>query len=983
MLNVGTLIAVLRLRDDMSPALRNMRRSINNHAASIARGVGAATATVTGLGVVSIKAASDFESSFAGVRKTVNATEDEFAALSQEFRDMSREIPVNVNELNRIGEAAGQLGIKTENISTFTRTMADLGVTTNLSAEQAATALARLANITGLPQDQIDRLGSTIVALGNNFATTEAEIVEFGTRLAGAGAVAGLTEADILAIGAAMSSVGVEAEAGGTAVQKVLLGIQQAVVLGGEDVAAFAEVAGMSAQDFSDAWRQDAGSAFTAFVEGLGNAGDDAITILSDLDLTDQRLIRSFLSLSGAGDLLANTMKEGSAAFAENTALGAEAAQRYDTFASKMTIFKNTVQDLAISIGQRLMPIASRLLEWAQDMVAENGGVAGLADAFGNRLPRAVSFLVDATVVLSRGFRGLEIIARNVTDAIVVAFQSLVGVMLEVLEPLLKIQQGMAIATGDVGKLAQATAALTSVQNLANATWDTAGETLLQMEARVRESLEAQNLLEGSIKSMGAELVAAVTPMTDYEKKLKDIAAAHQSAKDAANNHAKKIKEGFTPAIDAAKDSVAKWGSAIGATKADRHQWLTDFELYEQNAVAADSAQRQVNVSVQDFAGVLRTGNQLLDTFIGMALKAVDSLIGGGGLSFGFGQAAEAGGGFFSKITSGLSGLLGGGGLLSAGIGLAAAGISKLIGLFGVSEIEKEGRAAAVAFRDSVRSELSADVLAQVQLQFPGDVQNAAFLASIQQKLIAAGMAAEAAGVQAQQFGQQLWEAEKQGGAAVSSVIAQIEAATAAAAQATTDTVGAATDALADIESSTATAFSGVRGIINEAMNDSALDVQSFTTSFSGAMGEVLDAAQNVSNKMVGSSIWTDMTDEMKAQNMSVADSFGDQARRMVATASSAAGDIARIDALLAAGGLPEDRRRSLDIQRDVLLGSGGRSFSASTGGSAAPRSTSSRSSRSGSDDLLREVKGLRHDFRRFEDSFPRAIRHVVQTGGN
>ena len=107
---------------------------------------------------------------------------------------MSNELPASANEIAKVAEAAGQLGIQTENILSFTRTMIDLGESTNLSAEQAATALARFANITQMPQDEFDKLGSVIVDLGNNLATTEAEIVEMGLRLAGAGGQIGRAE---------------------------------------------------------------------------------------------------------------------------------------------------------------------------------------------------------------------------------------------------------------------------------------------------------------------------------------------------------------------------------------------------------------------------------------------------------------------------------------------------------------------------------------------------------------------------------------------------------------------------------------------------------------------------------------------------------------------------------------------------------------------------------------------------------------------
>lgn len=361
------------------------------------------TVPIVALGGSIIKLSSDFESSFAGIIKTVDGVTDEFGNLtkfgmdlSQGMRDLSKTIPINVNELNKIGEAAGQLGIKKEAILGFTRTVADLGVTTNLSTDAAATGLAKLANITQLPQDQFDRLGSTIVDLGNKFAATESEILEIGTRIAGAGEFAGLTEAQILSVGTAIISLGVEAEAGGTAVQKVLVNMTKAVAQGNKDLKFFAATAGKSSKEFAELFRRDAGEAFRIFVEGLGQQGQKAFNTLDALHLKDQRLTRAFISLAASGDLLNKTMSVGTKAFADNNALTTEAEKRYKTFASQLTLTWNKIKDIAIELGKSLLPILRDLLIILEPIIKK---FAELSNWF-NELPTGVQITIISFVAL-------------------------------------------------------------------------------------------------------------------------------------------------------------------------------------------------------------------------------------------------------------------------------------------------------------------------------------------------------------------------------------------------------------------------------------------------------------------------------------------------------------------------------------------------------------------------------------------------------
>lgn len=332
----------------------------------LATGVAITALGVAGLAVSKslINTAASFETAFTGVRKTVELTEAEFANLRQGFKDLSKETPVTFQQLSAIGEIAGQLGVEgVDNIESFTKVIADLSSTTNLTAENAATSFARIANIMQEPIESADRMGSAVVDLGNNFATTETEIVNFAQRIAGAGNIAGLSTQNILAIGTAMSSVGVQAEAGGTAVQKVLIDINKSVVESGEELEIYAKTAGLTTEEFARAWEQDAGKAFARFVEGLGSQGDQAINTLSDLGLEDQRLIRSFLSLANAGDLLTNTIETSDLAWIENTALVAEAEKRYGTTDSQVAILQNKFASLKDDMGRALIPAFLKLID--------------------------------------------------------------------------------------------------------------------------------------------------------------------------------------------------------------------------------------------------------------------------------------------------------------------------------------------------------------------------------------------------------------------------------------------------------------------------------------------------------------------------------------------------------------------------------------------------------------------------------------------
>lgn len=326
---------------------------------------------------VAVKAAIDYESAFAGVKKTVDGTPQQFAQLSNSIREMAKEMPSSAVEIAHVAEAAGQLGVPIGAIKDFSKTMINLGVSTNLSSEEAASSIAKIGNIMQVSGKDLGtwsgHFGSAVVDLGNHFATTERDIVEMTNRLAAGGKLAGLTTPEILGLATAMSSVGIEAEAGGTAMNQTLTGIGKAVAGVGKGASSklklIAQTAGMTAEEFSQAWKQKPAEALQAFIKGLQRAHDEGKNmdgILSDLGMKGIRQGNMLKSLASASDKMSEAVNRSNLAWKENNALTNEASKRYETTESQLKIFKNKLTDIAIEFGGPLLKALNSGLDAAK-----------------------------------------------------------------------------------------------------------------------------------------------------------------------------------------------------------------------------------------------------------------------------------------------------------------------------------------------------------------------------------------------------------------------------------------------------------------------------------------------------------------------------------------------------------------------------------------------------------------------------------------
>ena len=367
--------------------IQQFGKKVSDFGGTLTKGISAPLIASAGF---ALKAAIDYETAFAGVKKTVDGTPQQFDKLSASIREMAKEMPSSAVEIANVAEAAGQLGVPIGAIKDFSKTMINLGVSTNLSSEEAASSIAKIGNIMQVSGKDLGtwsaHFGSAVVDLGNHFATTERDIVEMTNRLAAGGKLAGLTTPDILGLATAMSSVGIEAEAGGTAMTQTLTGIGKAVSGVGkgakEKLEVIAQTAGMTAEQFSTAWKQKPAEALQQFIKGLQRAHDEGKNmdgILDELGMTGIRQGNMLKSLASASDKMGEAVSRSNSAWKENNALNNEASKRYETTESQLKIFKNQITDLAIEFGGPLLKAMNSGLQAAKPWVQK---LADMAKAF-------------------------------------------------------------------------------------------------------------------------------------------------------------------------------------------------------------------------------------------------------------------------------------------------------------------------------------------------------------------------------------------------------------------------------------------------------------------------------------------------------------------------------------------------------------------------------------------------------------------------
>lgn len=353
---------------ELEASLKGVKPSIAEVASEIQGLVGGAG----GLAFAT-REAMKFETAMAGVKKVAEGTDEQYAKLSDELKKMSAELGISAAEMADLAAAGGQLGIPIEKLSEFTAIASKMSVAFGMTAEEAGNAAATIANVFQLPIGEVEKLGDAINVLGNNTAAREKDIVAAMARIGGTAKQFGLVADEAAALADAFIALGKPPEVAATAINAMLQKLQTAQSQG-KDFQAALEGIGTSADEMAANIAANPQQALTDFLHKLEGLDKQSRALtLSQLFGTEYSddialLVGSLGEYEKALGLVAD----------KGQVVGAmqkEVANAMSTSEAQIAKAKQEIINVAIEVGEKLLPLVSLLASTAGSVASAIGAI--------------------------------------------------------------------------------------------------------------------------------------------------------------------------------------------------------------------------------------------------------------------------------------------------------------------------------------------------------------------------------------------------------------------------------------------------------------------------------------------------------------------------------------------------------------------------------------------------------------------------------
>ena len=348
------------------------------------------------------KAAMEFESEMAEIRKVVDFdTPEQFKQMGQDILDLSTKMPMAASGIAKIVAAGGQAGIAKEDLLEFAQYAVKMGVAFDLTADQAGDMMAKWRSAFDLNQDGVVALADKINYLGNTTAASAPLISDVVTRIGPLGEIGGVASGEIAALGATMIQTGTKSDVAATGIKNLILGMSIGEKATKSQAAAFQQL-GFDAADMAKRMQTDAkGAILDVFHAIQALPKDQQAGVLKDL--FGEESIGAISPLLSKLNLLEDNFNKVSDATKYGGSVDAEYAARCETTANQMYLFKNSMTAVAIEIGSALLPAINSILR----------SIVPVVVAFAN-WAKEHQVLIQTMVALAASLAGVLLAARSI-----------------------------------------------------------------------------------------------------------------------------------------------------------------------------------------------------------------------------------------------------------------------------------------------------------------------------------------------------------------------------------------------------------------------------------------------------------------------------------------------------------------------------------------------------------------------------------------
>lgn len=363
--------------------------------------------------VVFSKAAMDFEDKMADIGKTTGLEGAALEKFGDSILEMSTKTRTSIDDLMKIGEIGGQLGVAENQLLAFTdaanKFNVALGSDFSGGVEEAITSVGNIKALFAQTRDLdisdvIRRTGSAINELGAVGSGTSANITDFTLRLGALPDALKPSVQNTLALATALEEMGINSEIGAR-------GLGDIITTAGSNLPAFAAQMKMSSDAASKLLSSDSTEFLKQFAQSFeGMNTVDLASKLKELKIGDTGTIKVIGALASGTDRLTQLQLIANDAFEKGTSLQAEYDKKNSTSAAKWDILKNNIKAASITLGQAFLPVILDLMKSITPMIQKFGKWAKENKAFLGTILKIVGVLgaFSGTIsVLSFAFGGV------------------------------------------------------------------------------------------------------------------------------------------------------------------------------------------------------------------------------------------------------------------------------------------------------------------------------------------------------------------------------------------------------------------------------------------------------------------------------------------------------------------------------------------------------------------------------------------------